>query len=288
MNAKRKRKLQSWIAICLLAVCAAMPLLSRADQETYEGPGWDTPEDAVLHYLEGLKEQDLDQMISAYAVETCIDRFDLEAMLMRFGAYHLSFIPCMPNSSSFLREVNMEARKGEIERSILYQITSICRPWRDFYSSIPFSTEDGGEEIKAFVEGIEGAFNAVDFSTLEFSHFVPLEQVSDLVGSERNQENFKAQMAPYGGEEARSLCAVFVVDNHICVLVCDMVRHGDRWFMHRSGGNIGALLGLDAASGGMVAVPLDELLSMLGDLDKMDFSRQDMINEAIRSLPWFK
>jgi len=289
MNAGRKKKLQTWLVICLLLACVTMPHLSLGEQKVYEGPGWDTPEDAVLHYLEGLKDQDLDKMISAYAVETCIDHFDLKALLARVKAYTLGMTPRMPNSSNLLREINIEARKNQIVHSILFQITSICQPWQDFYSTIPFTEEDGGEAITAFVEGIVAAFDAVDFGTLQFLCFTPPEQVSEFYASERNQENFKAQIAPYSAEEARSVIAFFIVDGRFCVFACDTTRYGERWYIHMPGGNIGSLVGLTASSGGMISVALDELPDILGEMDKWDTLKQEAIDEYIRTMvTWFK
>ena len=261
MNAGQKKKLQfwpisrpiSWLMVCLLVVCVAMPLLSHAEQKTYEGSGWDTPEEAILAYLEGLREQNIGKMIGAYAVETYIDHFDLKAQIARVGAYTMSMAPRMPNSGGLLRGINIEARKNEIVQSILWQITAICLPGQDFSQPIPLGRENGDEEAAAFVEGIESAFGAVDFSTLKFLRFTPPEQISELYASERNQENIRAQIAPFGAEEARSVIALFIVDDKVCALTCDVMRYGDRWFMYKPSGNIGAMMGLSALTGGMIS-----------------------------------
>ena len=280
MNTGRKRKLQTWLVICLLLACVTMPHLSLGEQKVYEGPGWDTPEDAVLHYLEGLKDQDLDKMISAYAVETCIDHFDLKALLARVGGYTTNAIPSMPNAGSLLREINIETRKNQIVRTILWQMISICLPGQDFSQPIPISTDDDGAAAKVFVEGIEEAFDAVDFDTLTFLRFTPPEEASEFYASERNQENIKAQIAPYGAEEARSVIALFMVDEHFCALTCDAIRYGDRWYMHQPGGNIAALARLNAPYG-MISVSKDELANMLGELDA---PIQDMLEDFFRNL----
>ena len=278
MNAGRKRKLLAWFAICLLVACAAMPQLSLADMKVNEGSGWDTPEDAVMQYLEGLKEQDLGKMISAYAIETYIDHFDLKAQLTRAAGYTNNAIPSMPNASSLLRDINIEARKNQIVRTILSQITSICLPGQDFFQPTPIPD---GEAAKAFVDGIEGAYHAVNFDTLTFFRFVPPEQITELYASETNQENLKKQIAPYGAEEARSVIAVFFVGENICALPCDAIRYEDRWFMHQPRGNIGALLGLDTSTGGIISVPQAELLNILGDLGQLDTPIQDILDDLL-------
>jgi len=146
-----KRKLQIGLTLCLLAA-AAMPPVSLAAQNTYEGPGWTMPEDAVLHYLEGFKEQDIGKMISAYATESY-------------------------------------------------------------------------------------------------------------------QERLKATAALSGADEVRGVVAFFRMDDTVCVLACDAIRYGERWFMHRSNGSIGALMALDPTPGGVLSVSKDDLMNRFEELD---------------------
>jgi len=53
-------------------------LIAHAEQRIYEGPGWDMPEGAILLYLKGLKEQDIDMIVGAYAVETYLGGLDAD------------------------------------------------------------------------------------------------------------------------------------------------------------------------------------------------------------------
>ena len=260
-------KLFSRTLACLLVMCLCAPLWAHADLPTYEGPGWDTPEEAVAFYLEGLKEQDIGKMISAYAVETYIDHFDLTAQLARIRAYTLSLVPRMPNTGDLLRAINIEARKDEIVRATLYQITAICLPGQDFTRVTTLSGENDNQDAKEFVEGLEKAFGAMDFGTLDVLLFVPSEVLSEHYASEGNQENLKRQIAPTGADEVRSVVAVFTVSNKACALLCDVMRYGDRWFMFKPIGNIASLLGLDPITGGVISMSKRELLGLWDELD---------------------
>jgi len=252
--------------ICVLVICLCAPLWAHADQNTYEGPGWDTPEEAVLYYLEGLKEQDIGKMIGAYAVETYIDHYDLGAVLARLHGYTPGLVPRLPNTSDLLRALNIEARKNEIVYGIFSQMISICLPEQDFFHMAPFAQENIDEEVEAFVGGLEEAFGAVDFSTLKVLRFNPPEAISELYTSETNQENIKRQIAPTGADEGRSVVAVFTVGDSVCVLACDVMRYGDRWYMYRVPGNIALLVRFSASGGGVVAVPIQELLALRDEL----------------------
>jgi len=265
MGAQQKRMLRSWVALCLLAILACTPLLSYAER-IYEGPGWASPEDAILFYLEGLKEQDLEKMISAFAVETYIDHFDLEMQLERIRAYNMAMVPRLPNSHDLLRAINVEARKNEIVQTVLWQMTTICLPERDFSMTTSFPKEDADENsMTAFVEALENAFAAVDFDTLQHKLFIPPERINERYMSEQNQANIVRSCAPFGVDEAHSVVALFTVDGKFCVLCCDVARYGDRWFMFRPGGNIANLLGLPLLNGGVVAVPQEDMGTLLAE-----------------------
>ena len=231
-----------------------------------------------MQYLEGFREQDLSKMISAYSVETCIDRIDMKAALERIGAYAPNMIPIMPNSGGMLREINIEVRKNQIIRTILWQMTSICLPGLDFTQIIPISRDDESDPAAAFVEGIEEAFKAVDFGTLTLLQFTPPEQISEFYMSERNQQNLKAQVAPYGGEEIRSVIALFMVDEQFCALACDAIRYGDRWYMHQPYSNIAVLAGVNMPNG-ILSVPKENLVQIMGELDA---PLRDMIADVFK------
>jgi len=232
----------------------------------YEGPGWDTPEEAVLYYLEGLKEQDIGKMIGAYAIETYIDHFDLTTLLIRINAYTPALVPRLPNTGDLLRAMNVEARKNEIMQGLFFHMVSICMPEQDFLNTTAFMSDNKEEEAKVFVEGLEHAFGAVDFSTLKVLRFYPPEEIEDRYASEQNQENIKRQIAPTGADEARSVVVFFTVDDIVCVLGCDVMRYGDRWYMFRAQGNISNLLGFTANTGGLAAVPVQELIALKDEL----------------------
>jgi len=190
----------------------------------------------------------------------------------------------MPNTSNLIRGINIEARRNEIVQSIFLQLNAICLPDMDFSAPTTFGGEDFAEEIAAFVEGLERGFGAVDFGTLKFLRFTPPELISEMYASERNQENIQAQVAPFGADEARSVVAVFLVDGRFGTLTCDVARYGDRWFMFKPGGNIGAMIGLSAQSAGMVAVPLKDVLLLRGELDG---PAQEILDEILGELMGF-
>lgn len=265
------------LTLCILALSLLSTTVSHADAYTYEGPGWATPEEAVEAYLEGIKEQDLSKMIGAYAVETLVDHFDLQAQVTRLGMYSLSLVPSLPSASGLVRDLNVQSRVSEITRTTIYQMHALCLPGQDFTQPVTFGSEGREERIEVFVSDMDSAFSSVDFSTLQILRFIAPEDISELYMSERNQENIQSQIAPYGADEGRSVVVSFTVDGKVGALCCDAVRYGDLWYMLRGGGNIGAMIGLAAHNGGLIAMDLEELYAL----------REDMSGEGLQMLDAF-
>ena len=52
-----------------------------------EGPGYDSPEEAVTAYLEAMKKGDARGMLSTFAIETYVAEMDAQAYLERMWAF---------------------------------------------------------------------------------------------------------------------------------------------------------------------------------------------------------
>ena len=218
----------------------------RAHQ--YEGPGWDTPEEAVLVYMEGLKTLDLDKMLSAFAIETYVDYFDLQARIEWLQAYMFSYEVRLPSSNKLFAALNIESRKTSIVNSIFFQVATILFP--DFEFLITNAVQDyegGSDEIFSMLN----TPNLVLIETLEIGEFIPPFSLSDVYLSERNQTNIQRIQATLGGSELKSLVLRFYTEDKNYLLCCDVVRYGEKWFMSSFPGNIGNLYLVSAAEGGL-------------------------------------
>ena len=78
-----------------------------------EGEGADTPEDAVKIYLDGLAANDIDQMLSAFAVESYTENYSLAKEVEQLSAYTPA-MKNLPPVSDFSRRINNETRRAQI------------------------------------------------------------------------------------------------------------------------------------------------------------------------------
>ena len=150
------------LLICLLALMLTVPALAEAPgglrprrdeavEETpevaadvrFEGEGYESPEEAVVAYLEALKKGDVEGMLATFAIETYVSEMDAQADLARMGVFQPTVGIRMPLGGEYQRQVAVAARYGQLADSLAYQ-------WMLF--SWPEGYEAFGDESIAFQE----------------------------------------------------------------------------------------------------------------------------------------
>ena len=107
-----------------------------------EGPGYDSPEEAVTAYLEAMKKGDARGMLSTFAIETYVSEMDAQAYLERLTVFSPTN-GSLPLGGDYQRQVAVAARYGQLAESLAYQ-------WMLF--SWPEGYEAFGDESIAFQE----------------------------------------------------------------------------------------------------------------------------------------
>ncbi len=122
--------LAAGVVLTSLIACVVMMINSKKTPAKVEGAGYDSPEEAVEAYLNFLKEGDLDGAVSTFAVESCIDHYDMEKYLewVQYVGITMPFAarqsPVLSYDSEFLRELNVESRRAYILNGICNQVIS--------------------------------------------------------------------------------------------------------------------------------------------------------------------
>ena len=88
------------------------------EEEKLEGDGYATAEDALDAYVNGLIDNDIDEMLSAFAIETFVDNYSLAKVVDWQKVYVPSAMPYVPGTGSLAREINIESRRAEITNII--------------------------------------------------------------------------------------------------------------------------------------------------------------------------
>ncbi len=225
-----------------------------------EGDGFLTPRDALAAYIEGLQDNDIDEMISAFAVESVAVNYDLAKMVERTRAFMPS-VGFVPNVNDLSTRINIENRRKTITdtiRSHYLALTESPLITGDNYG-LPIMLSDEFESAQALVDTVFIPSNADLLGSIRFEgeYYSPA-LLSDHYMNMYNLENLKRQAEQVGAQGMTSVAAKFYCNDRPYLIAMDAVQYGTKWYLYSGIGNLANLLNIDAYKQGLI--PLDTLM----------------------------
>ena len=299
---KHKKRLSSVLTFVLgLAVVAVVAVvllfggilsfgsISTKDSKTkVEGDGFNTPEAAAAGYIEALKEQDLDKMLSAFAVETYCDNYDT-AKRVKYEKSMLwsdedSIIS--PTESDFVDKKNEYIRQAYILGNISNQAIMLSKyESEDDFDLSQYKGEyydiSTGQEVDEIVEGL---YDLPDLSKLEIEKIFSIEEFDDMDEGFFHREMVWADYL--GADGYKSVGVSALLNGRRYIFTMDMAKYQDRWYIVSLPGYIGRLLGMNGYLGGLIAYDDIETNSsynnFLGDGKQTNISELEAIYAGSR------
>lgn len=239
------------IGILLLVLCLMLPLCACGKKASIEGKGYDTPEEAIVAYAEAIKTGDLSKLMATHAVETYVDRYDLEENIERNHVYSYRLDCPMPNDDAYSRDMNILLRQASIVQH------QECR-----YLYVAF-----GEEYDLFriTVGETGDFK----NASKLLRQLPQEEWLDILAEmevgdvadyrdldieksiwKGTQKHVYRDMEKYMGcDEVTGLAVEITLDGKDYYLCADLICYDGVWYVLRAGGTIGTLAGVETVAG---------------------------------------
>ena len=194
---------------------------------TQEQVGFDSPEEAVIAFLEGVRDSDLDRMTAAVFDDSHDGVHALEVSF--FYAFFLYF---------YLTE--------------------------DFLSD-DFQMEDFHENLQIDDLQFLTGTGPSEFQSLEILGFIPPETFTELYLSESNQTNLSNQAERLGADQLVSCVVLFELDGEKYMTFLDVADVDGRWRISQFNGNIGNLLFLAPMWQGII--PPEFMDEFIGEID---------------------
>ena len=250
------------ITLLLTVLCAYAEEPAANTAIRYEGPGFDTPEDAVTCYLNGLKNQDIEQMLSAFAWETQASHYAVDKSLRSIGVYSQSTAVRMPAINDFMVSANLHSLRALTVRMIYnaleaYILGDDCPngdavPMKDDADVEVFLKKFDNGQLEKLTEMSEITFLTPDFVT------------NNRFSSEKNKERLISMTEQYGADELVNVVATALIGKGIILCMPTVARYGDRWYIVSVSSVTSSLLGVDANR--QAFIWLGEGLKELNDL----------------------
>ncbi len=271
-------------AIVLGVILFASGVLSSGGR--IEGPGFGAPEDAAKAYLAGLGDQNIDDMVSTFAVETYAEHYNFEAYLKRLNAYTPVMEMRFPDTRGYTLQMNIESRRSRIVDHILDQYMQYQVP--DIFGNgeiISFVDRDVSEFVQDFEKDTKDyVFKDLSVVAALSMHDLPdeptwddiedliprdvlkdlpidlmkgqLESLAQTYKMERNQDHISQTAKIYGADidDVDNVVVIFKADNRTWVFCPEVIRFNGKWYIETLQGNLASLAGLSVFTGGIVPV----------------------------------
>lgn len=196
--------------------------VSAAGSGRIESEGYDTPEDAVAAYLEGVKACDTEQMIRTFSVESYAQNYNMQAYLEHMQAYmFLQQEVAVPTANDFTKAMIACERREQLKEDILMQGNALYL-WDCYYHNTepeqdtPFSWEELQKKL--------------DLDSIEVVEFVPPETIAEKSGSEQVNAMRDERAGICGAEQQQDCVVVFTCGGEKYCLFMEEMQYNGKWY----------------------------------------------------------
>lgn len=232
-----------WALLLALALLVPAALAER----THEGAGYDTPEDAVLAYIEALNRGDVDDMLATFAMETFADHFDADACLVRMKAISPTLIYGVPINGAYSRSLLINARYAQIANMLMQQYMLILDP----QGGVMVQLEDDAARAEMEARFANSPMNAWE-GNAQFVGWINPALLDERMTMGQNLANAALQASYYGADDVDWKVAHLTLNGAQALLLMQCVKYGDRWYNGELSGMPGMVLGLPVNYAGML------------------------------------
>lgn len=214
-----------------------------------EGPGFASGEDALLYALSAIRNCDLEALVSCYAVETVLERFNFEDYYAynSFYTYHDNLWPADGGFGTAMNRYTLEARVlldaalpfiGAVNGCFADGLNPGVRGLglKTYYTD----TANGGVNLDEYFAALKGGEAERVLGTLRVTGGVfnvteaYLAQAMEDGGQERYENllsRFELSAKAYGADQRVSFGIPVNVDGLDCYFSVTALNYGDRWYL---------------------------------------------------------
>ena len=227
---------------------------ARADEEQYAREvllkteaSWKDAESAAQERLEGLKNQNIQQMLGAFAWETQNSRYSLKDYILRMQCVNETAAIRMPAFSSLMAGSNLcslrYVQANRIQKALRRYVLAEADRFSEFLEGYNVSF-DGEEDIDAFIALYDND-RAGKLAGMSGVRFADPASVIPKYDTEQTKELLGKYRDIYGAEEIRELIGTADLGGETLLFNPILARYGDRWFIVTVQGIAFSLLGAD-------------------------------------------
>lgn len=225
---------------------------------TIEGPGFDTPEEAIIAYVEAMKSGDINQMLSTFAIETYVDNYDVKAAVEKAGGYSSATNPPFLSIDAYTRYINIYRREDSLTKALLEQYFYFA-DMTDYYRALTLTRDCYGYgSPENFFDALQDEDWMNTLANMKYGEVKTAEDLRALLSedyfSESSQNSIDNTMKLLGCDELVPLAIEVEFDGKEYYLSMNVICYDGRWYNYVPGGTIAWFIktDVDAAAGGFI------------------------------------
>lgn len=237
----KKGKIRKLIVCVLVAVqivsCIEIHTVKAAELYTKER-GQKTKEEVVLAFMEALKNQDVRQMISLFALDTYVQNCDVRAW-QESGFYNLTGDSLLPvNNNRFTKELNVMIRKHQIIKNLRYLYQALASGLG--VGSLKMETGESGQDVLDhfwLVKDEEDLFDIeVEDDFIDIKALYDGQNISSTSYEENVGKDIERKQKYLRCDEIQPMAVQFEWNGLPLILFMEVVRYDDTWMLLQMGG----------------------------------------------------
>lgn len=233
---------------------------------SYEGEGFESPEEAVNCYFSGLKDGNVTQMLKAFAWETQASHYSLKDYADWTQSINQNAPIRMSIDNPLMNGINLNSLRYNQSRriyfAIRYYILKDDSRYEELLNGYMMDMKEE-EEIDAFIQAFDNE-NAGKLKTIHNIRLIDPAKVIKNYNTDSAAKRLDAFKKIYGADELKDVLAAADVDGETLVINPMIARYGDKWYMVSVDGTAFSFLGIEAQKAALLCVnESDELASLL-------------------------
>lgn len=222
--------------LILALACSFLPF-AAAESGRLDGAGYDTPEEALLAYIDALNRGDVGGMLSTFALESYVEHADPSVQINVRGFFLTHDLLSIPCPDDYSRSLVLHARYGSLATSLLQSVVE-CAAKLDG-RPISFETSEDRKEFAALFA--DSPLNGL-IGHVEFVRWLSPVDLTD--GSFPDSIVMSGTpLALSGGDDYTELAALLEINGYPAVQAMQCVRYGEKWYNLQFGGVCASALG---------------------------------------------
>ncbi len=214
---------------------------------SFEGPGYDTPEDAVLAYIDAMNRGSVTDMLSTFAIESYAEHADQVSNFRRFKSFSMSTVNAMPTYSPYSRELMLYMRYGELVRQLY-----------NHYVEATVQTEGATimtPDAASYQELLDKFSNSpVDhwFGNIEFVEWLEPAGITPKLLLAPIVCNTAYRTMSAGAEDSAVLTAHIRLNGTDAIQSMGCLKYGNRWYNSELNNSLSSILDLNNYAAGLI------------------------------------